>query len=719
MSGIFDKTEGLVIVEKWKEKLEFFFSSLLNLKGVGEKVFDGFCRLLPNSRYKDLLFHFPTSVVDRSYMPTLMTVTPGRIATLVVEVMKHMPAPYRSGGKKVPYKILCSDGLGTITILFFNAGQYLEKMFPVGRRVCISGKVELGTNGRDLFMCHPDFVVPETEAFRVAGLEPVYDLVSGISNKMVRNVVNQIVEKMPALPEWQAGEKAKIGFVDAVRMLHNPVKDEHRMMDAKIRFCYDEILANQLALALSRESFKVKTNGAKIQMDGSLTGPFLRAFGFELTKAQARVWGEIKADLLSDSRMLRLLQGDVGSGKTIIAMMSLEAAVEAGGQGAFMAPTEILAVQHFETFSKLLKNSGLEEKVRIMLLTGRDKGKVKSEKLAQIAAGMVDIVIGTHALFQENVVFKNLMIAVIDEQHKFGVNQRIMLSEKGSGVNCNILAMTATPIPRTLAMASFGDMDLSVIDELPPNRCRVETVVLDMGQIDKLVSTIKVRISEGSIRKLYWVCPLVDESEKLEDVSAATERAESLRAVFGRQVGLVHGKMKPEEKEKIMDDFANPNGVVKILVATTVIEVGVNVPEATLMIIEHSERFGLSSLHQLRGRIGRGSDKSTCILLHTPKLTEVAKERLGIMRATTDGFKIAEKDLKLRGAGDILGVRQSGMMDFKLADIEADYDLFVEAAMDVRKIMAVDKPQNTERWQALQCLLYLFEYNKKAATING
>ena len=695
-----------------QENLQYFFKSLRQVKGVGEKFFDGLSRLLPNTRFKDLLFHFPVSFIDRSYCPLIMDAEIGKIATLRLNILKHTPAPFVRG-RKIPYKVLCSDESGLITLNFFNAGDYLKRQLPVGGKVCVSGKVDEFNGERSI--SHPDYIVPVSDFEKIATLEPIYPLTYAITNKMIRNVVSILLNNLPDLPEWQDG--SEISFSEALKRLHNPQKNNDVMTRARERIAYDEILANQLALALSRENFK-KEKGVKVLADGSLTVPFLRAFGFELTGAQNRVWNEIYNDLVSDERMLRLLQGDVGSGKTIIAMLALLSVVEGGGQGAFMVPTEILAEQHFETFTKLLNNAGIGERVRLMLLTGKDKGKVKREKLDLLKCGMVDIVIGTHALFQDSVEFKNLYLSVIDEQHKFGVHQRLNLSDKGGEFSANILTMTATPIPRTLAMASFGDMDLSVIDEMPPNRKKVETLVMNMSKIEELIQSIKRNLDDGSIKKLYWVCPLVEESEKL-DLSAAQTRFEEMKRVFGDAVALIHGKMKGVEKDVIMSDFANPNGKIKILVATTVIEVGVNVPEATLMVIEHSERFGLSSLHQLRGRIGRGGDKSVCILLHSNKLSKMARERLSVMKETTDGFKIAEKDLKLRGAGDILGIRQSGIVDFKIANIEDDYHLFMAASQDVKNIILYDKKNNTQRWKDLQNLLYLFEYSVKSLNLKG
>lgn len=694
------------------ENLQYFFQSLIQVKGVGNKFFEGLQRLLPNTRFKDILFHFPVSYIDRSNISTIMSAQIGQISTLKVEILKHIPAPHIKG-KKIPYKIICGDDSGLMTLNFFNAGNYLKKSYPVGAKVCISGKIDDFDGGR--CMNHPDYIVPISQFEKIAGLEPLYPLTYAITNKMIRNVVDTVLNNMPTVPEWQIDED--ISFTDALKILHRPTKDLTLTSKARQRIAYDEILANQLALGISRNKFKSEI-GAKILPTGLLTEPFIKSFGYTLTNAQKKVLSEIMEDLKSDNRMLRLLQGDVGSGKTIIAMIALLATVESGGQGAFMVPTEILAQQHFETLTNLLLKAKLNDKVKVILLTGKDKGNIKKEKLLSIETGAANIIIGTHSLFQESVKFKNLLFSVIDEQHKFGVHQRLDLAGKNSENKCNILTMTATPIPRTLAMTSFGDMDLSIIDEMPPNRKQVETKIIGMNKIDELILSIKLKIDSGEIEKLYWVCPLVEESEKM-DLSDAISRFESLKNIFGDIVNLVHGKMKPDEKDKVMSDFANPNGKTKILVATTVIEVGVNVPEATLMIIEHSERFGLSSLHQLRGRIGRGNEKSICILLHNQRMTSIAKERLSIMKETTDGFKIAEKDLKLRGAGDVLGVRQSGLIDFKIADLENDYNLFMTAAQDVKNIINFDIKNNTERWKNLKYLLYLFDYKTQILNISG
>ncbi len=687
------------------EFLKYFFTPLNKCYGVGDKFYQSLTRLLKTPRIRDLLFHFPTGFIDRTKSPKLSQISEPCIITVKVRVIFHKsPSGY---SRKSPYKIICTDESANITLSFFKMYDYMKKILAVGNTVCISGKVDV-YNG-ELCMIHPDYIVPVSDFENVAILEPVYPLTYAVNNKMISTLTNKVLKDLPELPEWQID--AEMSFADAIRTIHTDFKNEERQKLARRRLSYDEVLANQLSLALSRNKVKLQ-NGVKIQTSGIYRQKVLASLGYELTGAQKRVMGEILTDLASPLRMLRLLQGDVGSGKTIVAILALLETVEAGGQGAFMVPTEILAQQHFETITKLLDASNLANEIKLVLLTGKDKGKVKKAKLEQIASGTANIVIGTHALFQNGVDFKNMLLAVIDEQHKFGVHQRYELSQKGGENRANILAMTATPIPRTLAMTAFGDMDLSIIDEMPPNRHVIETNLYSQSKLDKIISLINTRLEQGAIKKLYWVCPLVEESEKL-DLSAVIERFEMLKKAFPDLVGLIHGKMKPDEKDAVMSDFANPNGKTKILLATSVIEVGVNVPEATVMIIEHAQRFGLSALHQLRGRIGRGGDKSTCLLLHTDKLTQVAKSRLNILKQTTDGFKIAEEDLKLRGSGDVLGVRQSGQLDFQIADLSEDTDIFFAVQQDVKNILATDKTLSGKRGQNLRLLLGLFEYTEQ------
>lgn len=692
-----------------KENLEYFFKPLNNFYGVGEKFYKSLERLLGHPRVLDLLFHFPTGFIDRTYTAPLSKIETNKVATVTVRVLKHIQPALRSG-RKIPYKIICTDDTANITLTFFQIYDTTKKMLAVGKTVCISGKIE-NFNG-ELCMLHPDYIMPAEYFDEIAIKEAIYPLTYAVNNKMISSLVRQVLKTLPYLPEWQTD--AEISFSDAIKIIHTDFANENLRKKAKSRLAYDEVLANQLSLALSRNKVK-EQYGVQIKTNGQYRSALLKSLGYELTNAQKRVIKEILSDLSSPLRMLRLLQGDVGSGKTIVAIIALLEIVEAGGQGAFMVPTEILAQQHFETLTKLLSSAGLSQ-IRPILLTGKDKGKVKKSKLEAIQNGEVDIVIGTHALFQNDVEFKNMQLAVIDEQHKFGVHQRFELSNKGGENKANILAMTATPIPRTLAMTSFGDMDLSVIDEMPKGRQVVETNLCSQSKLKQVISLIQTRLENNQIKKLYWVCPLVEESEKL-DLSAVIERFDMLKQTFGEIVGLVHGKMKPDEKDKVMTDFANPNGKIKILLATSVIEVGVNVPEATLMIIEHSERFGLSSLHQLRGRIGRGCDKSYCLLLHTDKLTSVAKSRLSILKQTTNGFKIAEEDLKLRGSGDVLGIRQSGQIDFKIADLSEDTDIFFATQQDTKNILSTDKGLQSERGKNLRLLLTLFEYNEQLKNI--
>ncbi len=675
--------------------------SLININGVGEKTFASFKRLLNNTRIKDLLFHIPISIIDRSYTPTIKEALNDKIATLKITILKHIP---KIKGTKIPYKVIATDGTDNISIIFFNSAPYLKSLLPVGSGKTISGKIIIKNNEK--FMCHPDYIADISDFNNIAIYEPIYPLTYGITNKQIRFFISKILQSLPKIPEWQT--KAQISFNEAIHTLHNPNNDTEKQNLAKKRLAYDEILAQQLSLQLFRNKSKT-TNGIQIKITNQFINPFLNSVGFNLTNSQQKVWNEIKTDLLNSSPMNRLLQGDVGSGKTIIAFLSMLAAIEAGGQAVFMAPTEILATQHFETLSKILLKANLNNKIHLLLLTSKDKGTKKLEKIDRIKNSTIDIIIGTHSVIEENIIFKNLYLAVIDEQHKFGVNQRLKLYNKNALKHVNILTMSATPIPRTLALINFGDMDISIIDELPPNRKQIQTFVLNINKIDKLIKSIKEKIKQDETLKIYWVCPLIEESEKLK-LSNVSARYKYLQKIFSNELGLIHGKMKNDEKEKIMQEFINKNGKIKILLATTIIEVGVNVPEATIMIIENSERFGLSSLHQLRGRIGRGTKESSCILLYD-KLGTTSKKRLEIMKSTTDGFKIAEQDLQLRGSGDILGTQQSGIIDFKFIDIKNDYDLFFKAKKDTENIINYDKPNDTTRWQNLQILLNLFDYN--------
>lgn len=687
-----------------------YFAPLQSLPGIGKKT-AVLCEKLCGSVVADLLFHMPTGFIDRRLKTKIADAPLSGIVTMEVIVDKHYPPATR----KSPYKVICHDDTGTIGIVFFHAfGNYPAQVLPIGEKRFISGKVErFGNQNSQIQMTHPDYIVSETELDKIPEIECVYPLTAGLSGKVLNKAVRIGIEKMPVLPEWQDPAMTKregwTDFLTALKTLHCP-KDERdleKTKPAKQRLAYDELLANQLALALVRQKMR-RVSGRSIHGNGEIRKAILKALPFSLTSAQIRVLKEINADMDSPLRMLRLVQGDVGSGKTIVALFAMLNAVEAGAQAALMAPTDILANQHFASIEKYASAGG----VRTVLLTGRDKGKKRQEKLDKILSGEAQIIVGTHALFSEDVTFKDLALTVVDEQHKFGVHQRLSLSEKGQ--SADMLVMTATPIPRTLALTYYGDMESSQIDELPPGRKPIATRVLPAARLDEVAAALRRTLAEGN--KVYWVCPLVEESEKI-DLAAAEERYEYLNRLFPGRVGLVHGKMKGAEKDAVMERFSHEN--LDILVATTVIEVGVDVPSATVMVIEHAERFGLAQLHQLRGRIGRGEKESTCLLLYSSPLSQTAQARLKAMRETQDGFKIAEEDLNLRGAGEVLGTKQSGIQEFKIADLSIDRDLLTMARNDAKYIMNIDQSLSSERGKALRLLLYLFGKDEAVKTLKA
>lgn len=678
--------------------LDPLFRSLTVLQGIGPRNAKLMEKLVGGPKILDLLWHKPADFIDRRHTPKIRDALDGQVATLRVRVHKHFP----NGRKGLPYKVWCTDDTGAINLVFFHPHKdWLEKTLPVDADVIVSGRVEY-YQGKPQ-MTHPDAVGKPDDFAAIATVEAVYPLTEGMTNKLVRKSIQSALNFAPELPEWlDEAYKKKMQWPDwqaALKALHNP-PDEKALLPfdpARQRLAFDELLANQLTLALLRNRQR-RVNGRAFAGNGSRREKILAALSFKLTAAQDRVLREIDKDMAQPARMMRLLQGDVGSGKTIVAALAMMNAVENGAQAAIMAPTEILARQHAESFRPWLEAAG----VRFIVLTGRDKGKAREVLLQQIANGAAQVVIGTHAIFQEGVEFSDLGLAVIDEQHRFGVHQRLELSSKGRGAD--ILVMTATPIPRTLALTAYGDMEVSRLDEKPPGRRPVETLLISAEKIDAMIEGLKRQVKTGA--RAYWVCPLVEESEKI-DLAAAEARFDILQSHFGERVGLVHGRMKPVEKDAVMEKFSG--GTIDVLVATTVIEVGVNVPQATVMIIEHAERFGLAQLHQLRGRVGRGGDKSYCCLVYSGQLGEAAKERLSMMRETEDGFLIAEKDLELRGGGDILGVRQSGMPAFRLADMAAHGELLAAARDDARLIIEKDPELKTARGEALRTLLYLFE----------
>ena len=689
------------------------FASAQSLGGIGPRLILLLkkCLNLPagvsEPRVLDLLWHLPTGVIDRRAEPNVADAVPGTIVTLKVRVLKHKAPP--RGNTKAPYKVACEDDTAKVDLVFFHAERkFIERQLPVGETRYVSGRIE--RYGEALQMSHPDYIVAPEARDDMPMLEPVYPLTAGLSGKVLLKAARQALERLPDMAEWQneAWMKAR-GYPtikSALQRLHRPVAAEDVSPAAEPwqRLAYDELLAGQLALALVRQNMKAQ-RGRSVTGDGRVRAKIADALPFSLTNSQRNALKEIADDLASSGRMLRLLQGDVGSGKTAVALMSMAIAVEAGTQAALMAPTEVLARQHVETIAPLAEAAGL----RVALLTGREKGKGREETLKRLAAGDIDILIGTHALFQSDVVFKDLAFAVIDEQHRFGVHQRLALQAKGSNGATNVLVMTATPIPRTLLMTHYGDLDVSRLTEKPAGRKPVVTKAIALESLERLIDRLRVQLAEGA--QVYWVCPLIESSD-ISELAAAEERHAHLRQIFGDVVGLLHGALSATEKDATMAAFAANE--LKILVATTVIEVGVNVPNANIMVIEHAERFGLAQLHQLRGRVGRGTRESFCMLLYKSPIGETAKARLEMMEKTEDGFLIAEKDLELRGGGEMLGARQSGMPGFRVAEVPGADVLLQAAHDDARMILSSDPDLVSPRGLALRSLLYLFECDEAA-----
>ena len=673
------------------------FAPIRSLPGVGPR-FGKAIERLAGDRVVDLLWHLPSGLIDRRFSPKLAEAPEKAVVTVTVEVDHHEPP----GNPRTPYRIVCHDETAGLDLVYFNAkADYLESILPAGERRVVSGRIE---RFRDrLQMTHPDHVGRPGEIASLQRIEPVYPMTTGLTARPLARVIAAALALAPDLAEWNdPAWMARVGWpswADALRAAHHPdgLADLEPGAKARRRLAYDELLANQLALGLVRLRRRERP-GRAIVGDGRLITTARDALGFTLTGAQTTALGEIAADMRAAEPMVRLLQGDVGSGKTVVAFLAMLEAVEAGAQAALMAPTEILARQHIAVIAPLAERIG----VTTVLVTGRERGKTKAAALEALASGAVSIAIGTHALQEDAVGFADLALVVIDEQHRFGVEQRVKLADKGRSVD--MLVMTATPIPRTLTMAAYGDMDVSRLLDKPPGRRPVDTRVLPLDRLTQVVERLRGAIAEGA--RIYWVCPLVEDSETL-DLAAATERHSALEVDFGDRVGLLHGRMKGPQKDAVMARFAN--GDIDIMVATTVIEVGLDVPDATVMVIEHAERFGLAQLHQLRGRVGRGRAASFCLLLYGGQLNETARARLGVMRDTDDGFRIAEEDLRLRGAGELLGKRQSGLPAFRLADLAAHADLFEVARDDARLIIARDAELATPRGQALRTLLYLFE----------
>ncbi len=679
------------------------FAEVTTLPGVGPKQEKLFRYLLDRDatpRLVDLLFHLPSSVIDRRNRPKIRNAEPGGVVTLEVTVDRHRPPP--PGRARAPHIVHASDDTGEVLLTYFRAKPgYVEKLLPVGERRFVSGTAQMydGT----LQIVHPDRVL-DAEAFaRLSGIDPVYPLTEGLALGAIRRAIALAIGKIPALPEWidaaTLSELTFPPFSEALRHVHEPREITDALPELRFwsRLAYDELLAGQLALALVRTQLR-RPAGERHAGDGHLRRAIIDALPYALTGSQQQALAAIAEDLRQPLRMLRLLQGDVGSGKTVVALLAAAAVAETGRQSALMAPTEILARQHLKTIAPLAEQAGL----RVAILTGREKGRERREILTALADGGINLLVGTHALIQDDVDFKALALAIVDEQHRFGVRERLALTSKGPAVD--VLVLSATPIPRTLVLTYFGDMDVSELKDKPAGRQPIDTRALPDTRLQEVIDAVGRAIDAG--RLVYWICPLVEESETV-NLTDATRRFEVLQQRFGERVGLVHGKMRGPDKDRVMARFAAHD--LRLLVATTVVEVGVDVPAASVMVIENAERFGLAQLHQLRGRIGRGAEASTCLLLYHEPLNAMSEARLRIIRETTDGFQIAEEDLRLRGEGDVLGTRQSGLPGYRLARPEA-HGALIKRARDAAIRIVKDNPKlDGTEGEALRCLLYLFE----------
>ena len=671
------------------------FVPVENFNGIGPKL-SSWIKNLCGPYALDVLWHMPTGINHRPLLKT-KPILP-QLGTLFLEITAHKVPRSR----KLPCVISGTSTLGIVEIVFFHYHpSLLAKKLAIGKKVWISGKFSYEQD--TIKVSHPDYI--EDDLSKIPQNEVIYPLKAGANGKVIRKIIEQIIPILPNLPEeidpiilkqhgWPSWQQA-------VKIMHSPQTQEDLALQqlARQRLAFDELLSNQIALHLTRRHNHQKPGQSlpfKNQINLNLP--------FDLTSAQKKCLQEIRNDLASNECMIRLLQGDVGSGKTVVALLAALQAIENNTQTAFLAPTDILARQHFEKIKNLCQTLPIE----IQLLTSHEKGKKRQEILSDLTQGRIDLLIGTHAILEQNVTFKKLSFAIIDEQHRFGVKQRLSLANKEQGTN--LLFMTATPIPRTLALTAYGDMDISVLNEKPKGRQPIDTRVIPLSQVETIISRLKSLSSQ-----IYWVCPLVEESEE-SDLMAAQKRFQNLQKIYGEKVGLIHGKMKPEEKKQAMDRFIS--GDTKILVSTTVIEVGVDVPSAATMIVEHAERFGLASLHQLRGRVGRGQDKAICLLLHG-RLSETGHKRLKILRDFDDGFKIAEADLHLRGAGEILGLRQSGLPLFHMANIEEHTDLLTLANQQAQKILTQDPYLTTPHGQAVKNMLYLFQKDTVINLLNA
>jgi len=651
---------------------DFLFQNVSILDGVGTKTI----KLLKKKeieKISDLLWNFPQGFTDRSNLQTLDKLEIGKITTIKVKVVKYNFPRIRN----LPNKVICEDKNGKIDIIFFNSREgYIRKILPLNTSVIISGKINYFKKKYQI--TNPAYIVPINKEDYVNKIIPKYSLTEGLTEKIYRKLIEQVLKNITDLTEWHNDKiLKKIGNVGWSQSIFNVHQDKENNFNSKFhrRLAYDEILANLLVLSQARKRIK-KFKKIKKRFNNHLSNKLIKNFNFELTKNQVSIIKEINSDLQSEYKMFRLLQGDVGSGKTIVSLIAAANVIKSNWQVALMAPTEILAKQHYNLACKIFKSTN----INIKFLSGNSDSKQKKLIQENLINGKINFLIGTHALFQKNIQFKNLGLVIIDEQHKFGVRQRIELSNKG-GKNCDILLMSATPIPRTLVLAVYGDMDISRLIEKPMYRKDIITLSKPEEKIDEILIFIKKQIKNGN--QVFWVCPLIEESKKL-DYSAAVEKYNHLMKNFTNKVGLIHGGLEKEKKNKVLNNFLNKS--IDILVSTTVIEVGIDFPNANVIIIENSNKFGLSQLHQLRGRVGRGINQGTCILLYKKNLSGSAKKRIKILKSSNDGFFIAEEDMKLRGFGDILGYQQSGIKDFKLADPIQHQDLFKIAEEDIKSI---------------------------------
>ena len=705
-----------------------WFVPVTSLKYIGPASTEALSRLLRPTRLteesetrdpviRDLLFHLPTSLIDRRKLSTINELVPGQLGTLRAKVIEHHAPPrYR---QRSPYKVIVEDKTGSLILSFFHAkGDYLLKQLPVGSERIISGVMEFYDSVPTI--AHPDVIAPLEKAEQVLTLSPQYPLTAGLSQKIVVKALLQCLQRISSLPEWLDAAFIKqqefLPLKESLQALHFPQHENDATPEhpPRKRLAYDELLANQLALQLARKLVQ-KQKSYVISHDINMEKRWREALPFKLTGGQDAILKDISRDIQTGARMVRLLQGDVGSGKTILAFAAMAQVAASGLQSALMAPTDLLARQHLKSLQPLAEAAGLT----MTLLSGKMKKADQHKVLEALASGEIDIVVGTHALFQDQVIYKKLAMIVVDEQHRFGVAQRMRFASKGKSPH--LLQMSATPIPRSLTMTLYGDMEVSTLSERPPGRKEIDTRAIPITRAEEVMAALQ-RVLDAD-EKAYWVCPLIETPDEQalqmgsKDLAAAEERFETLSKHFPGKVGLVHGRMKVPEREKVMQAYAT--GELRILVATTVIEVGVNVPEATAMVIEQAERFGLAQLHQLRGRVGRSERPSRCVLLYDDPLSELAKSRLKILRETNDGFLIAEEDMRLRGVGDMLGTKQTGMPNFVMADLAYHLPLLRIAGEDAKLVLSRDPDLTSERGKALRLLLQLYEYDAAMAQLKS